>query len=135
METKNRPELQNVLFSIAYVNEFSFKPLYFYVNLLFKLKLGIDPFTVKRQYFDICFIYNLININIDCSELLGGIFFNVPTFNSRNIVQSFKLQNLCFEELNRKVLKLCKKFGYRLLINQKKVAILPRSGSVRHLGF
>jgi hypothetical protein len=52
-----------------------------------------------------------------------------------DIVQSFKLQNCCFEELNRKVLKLCKNFRYRLLINQKKVAIPPRSGSVRHLGF
>lgn len=39
--------------------------------------------------FDVCFIYNLINNNIDCPELLGGIYFNVPSFNFRNKVPFF----------------------------------------------
>lgn len=39
-ETKNPPKSENVLFSIAYVNEFLYKPLYFYANLLFKLNIA-----------------------------------------------------------------------------------------------
>lgn len=55
-------------------------------NSSFRLNLIVDPSPLRRTYLDLCYIYSLINNNIDCAERLGVIYFNLPYFNSRNNV-------------------------------------------------
>lgn len=51
------------LFSIAYINEFPFRPLFFYVNLLFKLKIAdllfIFYFHSLNQDIEYIYIYSI----------------------------------------------------------------------------
>lgn len=51
--------------------------------------IGLIPLPTRRKYFDLMFLYKLINDMINCSELLSQIIYKAPIFSSRNILSFY----------------------------------------------
>lgn len=46
--------------------------------------VNIDSLQLRRQLFDIMFVYDLLNYNVVSPELLAQVNFRIPSFHSRN---------------------------------------------------
>lgn len=48
------------------------------------LELSLEPLGSRRLFYDINFVYKLLNGKLSCPEFLRKIYSKIPTFNSKN---------------------------------------------------